>query len=89
MKNYVFVTHEGGENRALYLSYIGECYKVVADVNSALRFDIDEVAEIIKQNTSLTWGGFSVVRIEDCTFEKLKSDTKLQSKYLGFLYVTT
>ena len=86
MKNYVFVTHETRDNQALYLSYIGECYKVVPDVNKALRFDIDEVADIVRENT-MTWLGCSIVRIEDCTFEKLKTDVELQKKYLDFLYV--
>lgn len=88
MKNYVIVSHNTNERYAQYYKgMINGSYLFTADINDALRFEIDELSDIIVKNSSLTFLGVSIVRIEDCTFDKLKTDKELQRKYADFLYV--
>lgn len=84
MKNYVFVTNQDGH--AYYLSEISGQY-VFSDVNHAMRFDLNEIADVIRDDSSFGYLGFSVIRIEDVTFEKLKIDEALQRRYSDFLQV--
>lgn len=88
MKNYVLVSHNHNENIALYyMGMINGSYCYSTSINNAIRFDENDIIELIKSQSQLTHFGFSIARIEDCTFESLKNNKKLEYLFTNFLYV--
>lgn len=87
MKNYVIVSHDTGSNKAYYYQGIINGSYWFGNINDAIRFDYNELCDYIASHIGLCFLGFSVVRIEDCTFDRIKTDKELQEKYTDFLYV--
>lgn len=77
-QNYVLVSHN--HEIATYYAGFDGSYVFTDDVRKAVRFTVSEIAEIIKEN-QLSYLGITIVRIENCTFEKLEHDEALREKY--------
>lgn len=84
-KNYVLANHDFGTNSVVY--YQGAYYKggdSYGRVDQAVRFDYDEILDFLKKHHEFL--GFSVIRIEDCTFDLFKTNEELVKKYSKLEY---
>lgn len=75
MKNYVLASHNFDEHDTVSY-YIGmDCGEYYfGPVQRAKRFDLDEILDFMKQHHDLVYLGFTVIRIEDCTFDLIEQD---------------
>ena len=85
-KNYVIATCDHATEYMYYLKEIDTSY-VYGEISTAMRFTYEEALDFLKAHPNLGYLSAIIIRVEDCTFEKLKTDEELRMKFSNPSYV--